>query len=182
MGRPRFAPSFEERANFPFSIVAKPGHQPEKIDDSAARKKKKFDGSKLRILLVEDNEINRDLALAFLAATGIHPKVAVNGKEACEAISGPEHFDIILMDCQMPVMDGYEATTTIRAMDLAKQPIIVAMTANVMKGESDRCLAVGMNDYLSKPVSRKKIIQILEKWSKATTECLLAEASPSITS
>jgi signal transduction histidine kinase/CheY-like chemotaxis protein len=117
----------------------------------------------LRILIAEDNVINQKIATKILAKLGYQPSIANNGKEAIEMVS-QEHYDIILMDVQMPEMDGLEATRMIRTC-LEIQPIIVAMTANVMQGDRDACMQSGMDDYMSKPIDLKELLNQLEKWS-----------------
>jgi CheY-like chemotaxis protein len=102
-----------------------------------------------RVLLVEDNPVNRQFALAVLKSVGAVVTVAVDGSEAVRIASGAEH-DLILMDCQMPVMDGYEATRRIRAA--GNTTPVIALTANAMEGDRDRCAAAGMDDYLAKPI------------------------------
>jgi signal transduction histidine kinase/ActR/RegA family two-component response regulator len=107
----------------------------------------------LRVLLADDNEINLKLATALLAKLGLEPKVAHDGLEALEVLAR-QPFDVVLMDCHMPGMDGFEATRRIRALDgPASRTPIVALTASALREELDRCLAVGMNDHLTKPVS-----------------------------
>lgn len=103
----------------------------------------------LRILLVEDNPVNQLLARRLLERHGHHVEVAENGAVGVEAVSA-HRFDLVLMDCQMPIMDGYEATRRIR--ELGTRLPIVALTANAMAGDRERCLAAGMDDYLTKPV------------------------------
>ena len=102
-----------------------------------------------RVLLVEDNPVNRQFALAVLKSVGAVITVAVNGSEAVRMATEGAH-DLILMDCQMPVMDGYEATRRIRAAGITTP--VIALTANAMEGDRDRCAAAGMDDYLAKPI------------------------------
>jgi PAS domain S-box-containing protein len=117
---------------------------------------------KLRILLTEDNAVNQKVALIHLRKFGFSVDVAENGKEAVEAMK-KGCYDLILMDIQMPEMDGHEATRTLRkaGYDLP----IIAMTANAMKGDREKCLEAGMNDYLSKPVNPKELLAKIEQWS-----------------
>jgi two-component system, sensor histidine kinase len=119
---------------------------------------------KLRILLAEDNVINRAVASAILEKSGHSLVHAVNGREALEAVRR-ETFDLILMDVQMPGMDGMEATHLIRAMEQpsGRHTQIVAMTAHAMAGDRERCLAAGMDDYLSKPLQKDKLIPLLAR-------------------
>lgn len=116
----------------------------------------------LKILVVEDNAVNQKIALKILAKLGYNVKMANNGKEAIEIISN-EQFDIILMDVQMPEMDGLEATKNIRTQ-MQVQPIIIALTANVLQGDHDACIQAGMNDYLSKPIVLDELVNKLKKW------------------
>jgi signal transduction histidine kinase/CheY-like chemotaxis protein len=120
------------------------------------------------ILIAEDNPINQKIATKILTSLGYKPAIANNGKEAVEMVSN-EKYDIILMDVQMPEMDGLEATRMIRTC-LEVQPVIIAMTANVMQGDRDACMQAGMDDYMSKPIDLKELLNQLEKWHKATQE------------
>ena len=104
----------------------------------------------LRILVTEDDKINQKIALKVLNKLGYKPDLAANGKEALEMV-GDGDYDVILMDVQMPVMDGLEATRMMR-LCLNTQPVIIAMTANAMQGDRELCITAGMNDYVSKPV------------------------------
>ncbi|UXI68100.1 ATP-binding protein [Tahibacter amnicola] len=118
------------------------------------------------VLLVEDNPVNRQVAQRILALLGLSLELAENGKEALEKLEA-EKFDLVLMDCQMPVMDGYTATRVRRGREAetrsARMPII-AMTANAMAGDREKCLAAGMDEYLSKPLNRGLLEQTLRKW------------------
>jgi two-component system sensor histidine kinase/response regulator len=115
-----------------------------------------------RILVAEDNEINQKLTVMTLSKLGYQVSLANNGKEVLEMADLPL-FDLILMDVQMPEMDGLEATRMIR-LCLEKQPIIIAMTANALDGDQDICIQAGMDDYISKPVVFSELIRQLEKW------------------
>jgi two-component system, sensor histidine kinase and response regulator len=118
-----------------------------------------------RVLLAEDNPINQQVAVAMLTSLGLQTEIANNGLEAV-AMAGKPGFDIILMDCQMPVMDGYQAATEIRQQTSSVAPRlpIVALTANAMEGDRAQCLAAGMDDYLAKPYSRAQLLQVLSRW------------------
>ena len=117
-----------------------------------------------RILVVEDNPVNQMTLIAMLKKLGCHVDKASNGEEAVRACDG-QSFDMILMDCQMPVMDGFDATRAIRQLDNPNRDIpIVAVTANAMSGDRDRCLAAGMNDYMKKPIKPDAIRGCLFHW------------------
>ena len=133
---------------------------------TVAGTQKKFDG---RILLVEDNSVNQEVTLGMLSIFGCRADVAGNGREALDAIAAKE-YDLVLMDCQMPVMDGYAATRALRALEKetgGKHLTVVALTANAMQGDSDSCLTVGMDDYLSKPFTIQRLGDMLAKWLPA---------------
>lgn len=115
-----------------------------------------------KILLVEDNEINRLVASITLNQYGADITEAVNGVEAVEAVKQMQ-FDLVLMDMQMPLMDGLEATKIIRK-ELQSTVPVIALTANAIKGESDKCYAVGMNDFISKPFEEQALIVMISKW------------------
>jgi len=120
---------------------------------------------KPRILVVEDNLTNRIIVSGLLKRTGYPHDLATNGLEALRMVD-EQSYGIILMDCQMPEMDGMEATRRIRAKTApARKPAIVALTASAVCGDREECLAAGMDDYLSKPVERKKLEAMLLKYS-----------------
>jgi len=123
-----------------------------------------FSGLFPRVLLAEDNPVNRQVATLMLGKLGIRPDVAVNGREAVEMF-GVSPYDLIFMDCQMPELDGYAATREIRSRERhGRQVKIVAMTAEVMEGTRELCIEAGMDDYISKPVQRDQMIEALRKW------------------
>jgi PAS domain S-box-containing protein len=132
------------------------------------RRAKSMTGRKTRILVAEDNVTNREVALAQLNKLGYEASAVANGAEAVEAVQR-ESFDLVLMDCEMPVMDGFEAARHIRGMLHSKIPI-VALTADAMADDRDRCLAEGMNDYLTKPVKPALLADVLAR-------CLAVSAS-----
>jgi len=118
----------------------------------------------VRILLAEDNPVNQKLTKMMLTKAGYQVEVANNGREAVgKYTSSPEDFDLIFMDVQMPEMDGMEATRRIRQKGFRSVPII-AMTAHAMKGDKEKCLDAGMNDYITKPIKREVVFKIIEKW------------------
>lgn len=118
----------------------------------------------VHILLAEDNELNLKLAKYMLNKAGYQLSVAKNGKEAVDTYSAnPSQYDIILMDIQMPLMDGRQATRELRRKGFAEVPII-AMTAESMDGDRERCLEAGMNDYISKPIKREIVFEVVKKW------------------
>ncbi len=121
-----------------------------------------------RVLVVDDNDLNQELASELLAERGIQVTLAQNGQEALERLAEAE-FDGVLMDCQMPVMDGYEATRQIRQQPKLAQLPILAMTANALLSDRERALAVGMNDYITKPLIFDEMFQTIERWIHVTT-------------
>ena len=116
-----------------------------------------------RILLVEDNPVNQLVAKGMLSKLGCEVVIAAHGGEALGQLEH-SHFDLVLMDCNMPVMDGYETSRRIRQSGRWPDLPIVALTANAMPEERERCRAAGMNDYLAKPFRREELAALLESW------------------
>jgi CheY-like chemotaxis protein len=118
----------------------------------------------LRILVAEDNAINQQVAVGLLTKLGHRADIADDGDEAIERVAAGE-YDLVMMDMQMPRVDGLEATRMIRALPFAKGKVtIIAMTANAMEGDRDACLAAGMDDYISKPIDLNRLTDMLAKW------------------
>jgi len=117
-----------------------------------------------RILLVEDNEMNQELAVELLSRAGIELVIAGNGQLALDILDGDAAFDGILMDCQMPVMDGYEATRAMRARPAVSSLPIIAMTANAMAGDREKAIAAGMNDHIAKPLIVDEMFATMARW------------------
>lgn len=119
-----------------------------------------------RILVVEDNKVNQQVLMIMLGYLGLSADLANDGVEAIDAIK-LQDYDLILMDWQMPRMDGLEATRKIRLLKDIYQPVIIAVTANAMSGDIEKCLQSGMNDYLSKPIEKDKLEMMLRRWFSA---------------
>ena len=123
--------------------------------------------SQLRILVVEDNPVNQAVALGIIENIGFDADVADNGREGLDKLAN-EHFDLVLMDCQMPVLDGYAATRELRASEKngTRKPVI-ALTANAMTGDEEKCREAGMDDYLCKPfepeILEQKVVSMLSE-------------------
>lgn len=125
-----------------------------------------------RLLLVEDNELNREIFIELMSDTGADIEIAVNGLEAVQRMEQcpAGYYDMIFMDVQMPVMDGYEATRRIRAlgkgdgMSYVSTVPIIALTANAFSEDSDKAIRAGMNSHLSKPISIEKLMSVISRW------------------
>lgn len=135
-----------------------------------------FKNNDSKILLVEDNLVNQKVACGLLKKIGLNADIAGNGQIALDKIAETK-YDIVLMDCQMPVMSGYEATEAIRTNEenTNKHLTIIAMTANAMEGDKEECFTVGMDDYLPKPVKLDVLKEVLDKWLKLNKENQLSE-------
>jgi PAS domain S-box-containing protein len=136
-----------------------------------------------RVLLVEDNGVNQEIGMAMLQAIGCEVDLAADGREAIEA-TGAKDYDLVLMDCQIPHVDGFEATRAIRARERERSPSsaalrlpIVALTANAMSGDRELCIAAGMDDYLSKPFTQAQLRAVLEAWMPNPAAAAAAERS-----
>lgn len=123
------------------------------------------------MLLVEDNEINQQVAQELLSQAGIRVTIANDGKEGVDMLAArPEDFDGVLMDIQMPVLDGYAATREIRKHARFEALPVIAMTANAMAGDREKALDAGMNDHVSKPIDVKQLFEVLGRWVSAGTQ------------
>ncbi|MGY6276894.1 response regulator [Methylomonas sp. MgM2] len=156
-------------------LVALGRQEANKTRDMVRQEAEAADIAKLRgakILLVEDNEINLELARELLSVNGLSVEVARDGKQALLCLE-KEDFDGVLMDCQMPVMDGYEATRRLRSQEKHKALPVLAMTANAMAGDKEKVLTAGMNDHIAKPINVYEMFHIMAKWitpSQPTTQ------------
>jgi signal transduction histidine kinase/ActR/RegA family two-component response regulator len=150
-------------SHFHFTILAKPAPA-KSTPNTAGTLPRLAEKYPLRILLAEDNPINRQLAVLILDKMGYSCGVAENGKEVLDQLQKVP-YDLIFMDIQMPEMDGLEATRHIRR-GRGKQPVIIAMTANTTRKDRDDCLTEGMNDFLSKPVHLDELIRMMENWGQ----------------
>jgi two-component system sensor histidine kinase/response regulator len=146
-----------------------------RVSEREAEAVEKISGA--RILVAEDNEINQQVAREILEGAGMIVEIATNGVEAVRAVSESD-FDAVLMDVQMPEMDGYEATRTIRSNPRHKGLPIVAMTAHALKGDRETCLEAGMNDHVTKPIDIEELLTTLAKWVKPAKRSPSSEDVP----
>ena len=120
-----------------------------------------------RVLVVEDNPVNQMVILGFLQRLGLEASMASSGQQALDLLCQPDapHFDVVFMDCEMPQMDGFEATRRLRAWEQAtgRPPLrVIALTAQALPGHREKCLAAGMDDYLSKPLLMGRLLEKLQ--------------------
>ncbi|TGL15015.1 PAS domain-containing hybrid sensor histidine kinase/response regulator [Leptospira meyeri] len=156
--------TFGKGSTFWFELDLPIGKEKFLEDDLSEELKVHPNKSSTRILVAEDNVVNQKVTTALLKKLGFECQIVANGLEVLSIIESIK-FDLILMDCQMPEMDGFEATETIRKLKNTNNQIpIIAMTANAMAGDREKCIASGMNDYLTKPVISKDLANILTKW------------------
>ncbi|MBU2537854.1 MAG: response regulator, partial [Proteobacteria bacterium] len=144
-----------------FSVATVPAETEEKKEAAT-----QFEGVLAgQVLLVEDNKVNQMVASKMLTAMGLTVDLAEDGEKALSALAAKQ-YDLVLMDCQMPVLDGYEATKAFRSQESPgdKRLPIIAMTANAMEGDRQKCLDAGMDDYLAKPVKKELLRKLLAHW------------------
>jgi CheY-like chemotaxis protein len=152
-------------------LGSKPEHQGTQHADRRDATNK-MSSSTARILLTEDNLVNQQVALGILKKMNLYADTVSNGKEAIKALQ-ERPYDLVLMDVQMPEMDGYEATAIIRdplSKVLNNRIPIIAMTANAMQGDKEKCMSAGMNDYLTKPINPQNLAKALETWLPGEAE------------
>lgn len=153
---------------------------------TAAQAVDRMDRKDLKVLLVEDTRINQKVVLNQLRILEYQADCVNNGQEALEKLTATHDYDLVLMDCQMPVLDGYEATRLLRQKERGQShTIVVGLTANAMEGDREKCLAAGMDDYLPKPVSLEELSAILEKWRfdfahRKSSSVMSEEAQPGV--
>ena len=159
------------------ALGTKPQEEPALITTHALREER----NRSRVLLVEDNAVNQTLAVRLLERRGYTVSVAGDGREALIALEKGS-FDVVLMDIQMPEMDGFEATAIIREKEKSSgQHIpIIAMTANALKGDQERCLQAGMDAYISKPIRTKELFATIEEILNPSGDALDFEAAPKL--
>lgn len=134
----------------------------------------------LRVLVVEDNQVNQMVATGLLENLGCDVEVASDGAEAVERLAEPHDFAAVLMDCRMPRLDGFDATRAVRAREADGERVpIIAMTASALEGERERCLAAGMDDFLTKPVNATDLERVVRRWTGTRLDARRTTPSPS---
>ena len=152
------------------SLMPYVGNRAARQDSVEPKETKELPIANAKVLLVEDNPVNQDVAMGMLEQLGCEVELATDGADAVSK-GAEEKYDIVLMDCQMPLMDGYEATRIIKSGDSINAPTpIIALTANAMEGDREKCLMAGMDDYVSKPVQTQMLSHMLEKWVSVPME------------
>jgi CheY-like chemotaxis protein len=139
-------------------------HQLEESSRLEDREAPSFHG---HVLLAEDNRANQVVAVSLLKKLGLKVTVVPDGSQVITELAGA-NYDLVLMDCQMPEMDGYEATREIRRLKEFQQLPVIALTANVLEGDREKCLAVGMDDFLAKPLKQEQLAAVLDRWLSPT--------------
>ncbi|MBD3220186.1 response regulator, partial [bacterium] len=154
-----------EGSRFAFALTLPPAEDHDADGGAPTQRRAGMRMFGVRVLVVEDNVVNQRVARLLLEKLGCRVEVVANGAEALATLAGDQRYDLVLMDCQMPVMDGFDATVAIRELDPPACHVpIVAMTAHAMRGDRDRCLSVGMDDYLTKPIRREHLLEMLGAW------------------
>lgn len=161
------------------SVLRKSRANATQPDHSVAPLKQWIETSAPRVLVAEDNPVNRRLIRAQLSRLGCSAEIVPNGVKAVEAASAAK-YDLLLMDCKMPEMDGFEATARIRAAETDHHTWIIAMTANAMEGDRDRCIEAGMDDYIAKPIQLNDLVHVLERHFAPETQ--VSAGSPPVVS
>lgn len=152
-------------STFFFNLTLAQASSPASIKEPESQKTKLMKRTGVKVLLVEDNKVNQKVAIAILKKAGCLVDAADNGQDAIQQIRR-DTYDVVLMDCQMPIMDGFEATAKIRTMDEPTCSIpIIALTAHAMKDDRQKCLDGGMDDYIPKPVNRQALIDLINKYA-----------------
>jgi CheY-like chemotaxis protein len=156
--------SGEPGATFVFTLTLEDGRKPASItEDQSAAAAGQAPHPNLNILIAEDNKINQLVLGKMLEKYGHRIRIAENGEQVIEAALA-EKFDLILMDIHMPGMNGFEATATIKdTLKTEESPIVVAITASALRGDREKCLAAGMDDYISKPINTKVVLEMIRK-------------------